>query len=471
MLLDRDLRYVAANPAYETALGRSEGELIGRYVLDAFPNAGETAERVVSSLRRVFETREADTLAFLPYEIERPADQGGELEERYWTAVHTPLLDDEGEVIFVLQNTVDITEIAKLREAASVPFRILPGELELVQRAQEAEAAHRSLQDSSLGFRRLFQDAPGMVAVLQGPRHVFTFVNNSYERFVGRSVIGLAAREALPELEDQPFFDFLDEVFTTGRATIQEAHSILLRRQGSGELEEAYLDFSYHPIREENGTITGVFVQAYERTEAILLQQRQRLLLDELNHRVKNTLSTVQSIARQSFKTALDPVRAQKSFDARIQALSKAHDVLAHRQWESAELKAILKQELAVYEAKRVVVDGPLTRLKPKAAIAFAMVFHELSSNAAKYGALAAQGAVEVSWRRMGGELRVEWRERGFDTQDRTLAPGFGMKMLHRIITGELDGALDLAFFEHGLICRITVPLAEVEAVASIETS
>ncbi len=473
MLLDRELRYVAANPAYETAVMRRQSELLGRRIDEAFPNPGASGKRLISSLLSVIETGRPDTLAYIPYEIPVPGAQGCEFETRYWTAVHSPLLDEKGEVLFVLQNTVDISELVKLREAATVPFRILPGELELIQRAREAEEAYRSVRDTSAAFRRLFENAPGMVAVLQGERHVFTFANEAYQRFIGRPVLGMPMREALPEMEGQGVFEMLDEVFYEGRVRVLQGYRLLLRRQGDQPMEETFLDFSYHPIQEASGTITGIFVQAYERTGEILFQQRQRLLLDELNHRVKNTLSTVQSIARQSFRGVQDPALAQQAFDSRIQALSKAHDVLSDRHWESAELTDILMQELAVYGAERVTASGALTQLKPKAAIAFAMVFHELSSNASKYGGLATPGgAVSVVWSRSSGpdgRLLVEWTEAGFDTGELALVPGFGLRMLQRIITGELDGTLELAFRRDGLICRIEVPLMEVETVASVD--
>lgn len=473
MILDRDLRYAAANPAYEKATGRTESELLGLKVFDAFPNEGEAGERLLSSLRRVIKTGKPDTLAYIHYAIARPERLGGGTEDRYWTAVHTPLFDDAGEVIFVLQNTVDITEIVKLREASVVPFRIMPGEVDLVQRAREAEALvadDQSTREGQMDFRRLFDDAPGMVAVLQGPLHLCTFANEVYRRFVGqRDLLGVPVRDAFPELQGQGFFELLDGVLDTGEPVEMRGKRIRLVRERGSPPEECFLDLSYRPIHDRGGRVTGVFLQASDQTDSVRANERQRLLLDELNHRVKNTLSSVQSIARQSFRGDYDPAIAQATFDARVQALSKAHDVLSDRHWEAAELRTVLMQELSIYEGDRILASGPSTPLVPRAVIAFAMVFHELASNAVKYGSLSRpDGALQVSWRRPADSdrLEIEWRESAHGAAV-DVEPAFGLKMLRRIVTGELDGRLDLAFRPDGLICRIDVPLSEVEDFAA----
>ncbi|WP_185985014.1 HWE histidine kinase domain-containing protein [Aureimonas mangrovi] len=472
MMLDRDLRFAAVNQAYEITVGRTEAQLLGWRVEEAFPNTDESGRRLVASLDRVLETGEPDVLAYIPYPIAMEENGETRMVERFWTAVHTPLFSDKGELLYILQNTVDVTELVKLRENTSVPFRILPGELDLVQRAREADEVARQSRDNSTDFRRLFENAPGMIAVLHGPNHLFTYANEAFVRFVGHDVVTRSVRDALQEMAGQGLLRILEETFRTGRAFTEEAKRIVLNR-ASG-ICEAYLDISFHPISDRAGRITGVFVQAYDRTDSVLHEQRQRLLLDELNHRVKNTLSTVQSIARQSLRGGHSPAVAQATFDSRIRALSKAHDVLSDRHWESAELNAILAQELAVYGARRVTTHGTLTRLRPKAAIALAMVLHELASNAAKYGALSVmEGELNVSWRHAHVQgraaLQLEWREHGFATDTLELAEGFGIRMLHRIINGELDGRLDLAIQPGELIWRIEVPLSEVEAVASAD--
>lgn len=468
MILDRDLRYVTANGAYETVVNRSRTELVGGRLFDLFPNEGEGRRRLEDSFQKVLQTGESDTIAFIPYEIPRPDGEGGGFEKRYWTAIHTPLKSRDGSVAYILQNTVDVTEVVALQEAASLPFRTQSGSVELLQRAREAESAYQASLAESGDFRRLFQQAPGMIAVLSGPEHVFTFANDAYRRLVGeRALIGLPVREALPDIEGQGFYELLDGVYKLGRPHSAEGQKIMLQSGDDGGLRATYLDFSFHPIQDGEGHVTGIFVQAADRTDQVLAANRQRLMVDELNHRVKNTLATVQSIARQSFKSVASEA-ARTSFEARIQALSKAHDALSASHWEAIGLAHLLGQELAPFGSHRIAVDGPGIDLVPRAAIALAMVFHELSANAASYGALAREaGSLAIKWTRQtvgdGGRLVLEWREEGGAVLGEPAKPGFGTRLIQRIVEGELGGELRFDLDERGLVCRLDVPINEIE--------
>ena len=468
MVLDRRLDFVAVNLAYEAVVGRSSVELIGRNLFDLFPDEGDSGKRLHASLVQVLATGEPDTIAYLRYDIPRPERDGGGLQTRYWSAVHIPLLDESGSVAYVVQNTVDVTELAQRPPAAALPFRTLSGETELLQRAREAEDAYRSSMSESADFKRLFQRAPAMVAILDGPAHIFSFANDAFQRFVGdRPLIGRAIQAAFPDLDRQGLYEILGAVFVDGVAHNAEDQRIVLAAQDGEGAREAYLDFSAHPIQDIHGAVTGILVQGMDRTEHFESLQRQRLLVDELNHRVKNTLATVQSIARQSFRnTQAEPARL--AFEARIMALSNAHNVLSERHWETAKLSVLLAQELAAFEPSRISLSGPDVDLSPKAAIAFAMVFHELATNAAKFGALSlAAGSLQISWKRSGSEshpvLVLNWSESGAEPPVQPLRKGLGMRMLQRIIEGELDGCLDLDLTPRGLTCRLEVSAHSVE--------
>lgn len=465
MLLDRDMRYVAVNRAYEQATMRNRGELIGQILFDLFPNEGESGRRLRASFERVFAHGVSDTLAYIPYDIPRPEALGGGFEKRYWTAVHVPVTTATGEVGFVMQNTVDVTEVARLREAASLPFRARPVETALIERAREAEQAHQALLADSEDFRRLFQQAPGFIAVMTGPDHVFTFANDAYRKLVGgREVVGMPVREALPEIEGQGFFEMLDAVYRDGIQRGGEGARVVLQQGPDEKPREAFLDFSYAAIRNTGGGISGIFVQGMDRTESFRAQRRQRLLLDELNHRVKNTLSSVQSIATQTFRQAQDPNAARAAFEARIIALSKAHDLLSDRKWSDASLKTLVDQELAAYDNVRRTVHGPEISLNAKSAIAFAMVLHELVANAARHGALSQPGgAVSVIWSvaDKGGAsfLEMNWSERGGPDVHQPVRTGFGTRMIERTVRGELAGEFSCDYAKAGYSCRLRVPL------------
>lgn len=460
MVLDRDLKFVAVNKAYERATMSRREDLIGQYIFEPFPNPGEGGQRLAASFNRVLETRKPDTLAYIPYDIPRPESQGGGFETRYWTASHSPVLDEEGEVAFIVQNTVDVTDLVRLREAASLPFTVRSGASELIEHAREVEQAHRDLLAESDDFRRLFQQAPGFCAILSGPNNVFTFANDAYLRLVGkRDIIGLPVREALPEIEGQGFMELLDEVQARAVERGAIGAPVLLQRDTGPELEQRYVDFSYAPIRDREGNVTGVFVQGMDRTEATMAEQRQALLMAELNHRVKNTLATVQSIASQTLRAARDMPSARRDFEGRILALSRAHNLLSERQWSDAGIRKLVESALSAYEPGRYDTNGHDVRLSPKAAIAVAMVLHELATNAAKYGALSGdKGKVRVAWHVLDDELQIEWREIDGPKAATPSHQGFGSRMITRVVTGELGGTFDCDYPEGGFHCRLVVP-------------
>tara|TARA_R110002020_G_scaffold137805_3_gene307443 strand:- start:5732 stop:7213 length:1482 start_codon:yes stop_codon:yes gene_type:complete len=458
MVLDRNHCYVAVNRAYEEVVMRGRDELIGRNLFELFPNDGESGKRLRESFNRVIETGESDTLAYIPYDIPRPPELGGGMEQRYWTAVHTPVLGKGGNERYVLQNTVDVTDIVSLRQAASLPFR--RGETQLLERARQAEEQHKALLSESAEFRRLFQLAPGFFAVLSGAEHVFTFANEAYMRLVGeRQLIGRTVRQAIPEVTAQGIVALLDEVYATGTPYQAEARRVMLRDPETGDMRETFLDFSYDAIRDAEGNITGVFVQGSDRSEDVKRQHRQRLLLAELNHRVKNTLASVQSIVSQTLRSASDPVTAKHDIGARLAALSKAHNLLSAQEWTSADLGEIIGQEVAVFDPERISLDGPRFTLSPRASISLAMLVHELSTNAVKYGALSSEsGRVAIAWSEgPDGVFKLVWRETGGPSAVQPERKGFGSRLIEKIVSGEFGGSYAPSYREEGFSCVLTL--------------
>jgi two-component sensor histidine kinase/ABC-type Mn2+/Zn2+ transport system ATPase subunit len=355
-------------------------------------------------------------------------------------------------------NPKRVTYNVSLRQAASLPFR--RGETQLLERAREAEEQHRALLSESAEFRRLFQLAPGFFAVLSGPDHVFTFANDAYIRLVGeRELIGKSVREAIPEVSDQGLIELLDRVYQTGMQYQAEAQSVMIRNLASGELQETFLDFSYDAIRDAEGKITGVFVQGSDRSEDVRRQHRQRLLLAELNHRVKNTLASVQSIVSQTLRSAPDPATAKRDIASRLAALSKAHNLLSAQEWTSADLGEIIGQEVAVFDPERISLDGPSFTVSPRCSISLAMLIHELSTNAVKYGALSSDtGTVTIDWREQpDGCLTLAWRETGGPPAAEPVRKGFGTRLIESIVSGELGGTYEPSFREQGFSCIVTL--------------
>jgi len=234
--------------------------------------------------------------------------------------------------------------------------------------------------------------------------------------------------------------------------------------------EERWILMRGQASYDENGApqrMAGVSLDVTDRKQA---EERQRLLVDELNHRVKNTLATVQSIAVQTRRSTETSASFEVAFLARLNALARVHDLLSRISWEGASLAEVARQTLAPYlgpsdPLSRVTLDGPDVRLGPNAAVTLTMAFHELATNAAKYGALsAAAGKVAVCWSadsvRAPSFLDIEWRERGGPPVTAPTRRGFGSRFIERGLAREFDGEVDLDFAPEGVSCRMRMPLS-----------
>lgn len=190
------------------------------------------------------------------------------------------------------------------------------------------------------------------------------------------------------------------------------------------------------------------------------------LLVNELNHRVKNTLATIQSIASQTFRGDPADARARQAFEARLFALSRAHDVLTRENWDGAELHAVVAEAIAPHAGlnrERFSVKGPIVRLAPNVALALSMAFHELCTNAAKYGALSnAAGQVAIAWSLVdaadGRRLKIRWEESGGPPVREPARIGFGSRLIRRSLAHELGGDVVIQYPETGAVCTITAP-------------
>jgi PAS domain S-box-containing protein len=264
VLLDRDFRMVWANDAYLQVTARTRENLIGRLMFEEFPApAGSvSAQMLGGSLRKVLETGKVDHLTLIPYPIAQPDNR---VEERFWSATHTPILDAQGKVEFILQNTVDVTDLYR-GDTAPGP-NSFPHRSAVMQRAEAVATENLALGAMTDFFRLAFDQAPSFMAVLTGPNHVFQIANQSYSDLVGgRAVIGLAVRDALPELAGQGFYELLDKVFVTGEAVSVKGMRALLATKGGVLTAQHYIDFIYHPLKDEKGDVTGIFVQGHDVT-------------------------------------------------------------------------------------------------------------------------------------------------------------------------------------------------------------
>jgi PAS domain S-box-containing protein len=197
--------------------------------------------------------------------------------------------------------------------------------------------------------------------------------------------------------------------------------------------------------------------------ERVRAEQRRDLLIAELNHRVKNTLATVVAISHQSYVNGRSPEEAHRSFERRVRALAQTHGRLAEASWSGVSLEMLLADETAPYRDDRgnVRLAGPAIQLNPKSAVSLGMAFHELTTNAAKYGALSTKtGKLEVTWSTTTDrDLRIRWRESGGPAVQLPERRGFGRLLLERALRADLDAEVQLDFAPTGLECLITFPL------------
>ena len=459
VLLDRDLRLAWMNRAYLTATMRERDEITGRDLFDVFPSDpdSESYRQLKNSLDHALESGETDEIALLRYDIERP---DGGMDTRFWSVTNTPLRGSDGSLKYVLQHTVDVTELHELRQ--------LRKEMGVVQRAGAVQERMRSLKRESQRLLEFFEQAPGFVSVVSGPDHVFQMANASYLNLIGRSdILGQPVREAMPEMIGQGFIGILDRVYATGEPYFGRRERVTLEGENDPEQSQRVLNFIFQPISEEDGAVTGIIVQGYDATEEVEYEQRQSLLIQELNHRVKNTLAVVQSLAQQTFRNVPNSAPAMAIYKARLHALAAAHGLLTESSWSPASVREIV--ELTVGAAfgsldDRVELEGPDYLLNPEVALALTMIVHELTTNAIKYGALSNdEGRVHIGWSvDSDGEcekLSFVWQERGGPEVHEPEHEGFGTRLIRSGITSKRGSKVDMRYEPAGLVCRLEVTL------------
>jgi two-component sensor histidine kinase len=214
----------------------------------------------------------------------------------------------------------------------------------------------------------------------------------------------------------------------------------------------------------------GMASDVTERKEA---ENHRQLLLNELNHRVKNTLSIVQSLVRQSLKDVEGTKDARDMLDTRLVALAKAHDTLTREHWEGAPIESVVEDALRPLRPgrARVSIDGPSVSLSPRQVIALSMALHELGTNALKHGALsAADGKVRLCWKvEAGRDLVIDWIETAGPRVEPPRHRGFGVRLLERSLGQDFGGDVALEFAPDGVRCTIRAALETRRALTAAD--
>jgi PAS domain S-box-containing protein len=357
---------------------------------------------------------------------------------------------------------VQITSNARYRDDEFIDARCFSVDV------SEQQAAHEALRERERQLRQILNAIPAAIYMTDAEGRI-TFYNQAAEEFSGRRpTLGsdewcvtwrLYETDGTPLPHDQcPMAVALKE-----QREIRGAEAVAERPDGT---RVPFIPFPT-PLRDDNGKVVGAVNMLLDITDRKQAEEKQQALINELNHRVKNTLAAVQSIAWQTLRASPHPKDFLDKFQGRLIALSKAHDLLTRWRWLSLGLGELLEAELEPYAIagrQRISRDGTEVALSPRIALALGMIFHELATNATKYGALSSEaGRIELHWTieetAAWPSLRFRWCESGGPAVSQPSRKGFGTRFIERSIVRDLGGELRLLFEPAGLQCSFEFPL------------
>lgn len=415
--VDRDGRYSFVNKTYSTWFGRDPDDIIGMTPESLLGGDLDADVKLRHEAARAGRSMTCDTV------VPMPDGQTREIEARYIPS-SGPEGEEGGFYVFV----VDVTA---------------------------RRAAERALRDSEQRYRNLFEAMDQGFAIHEmtpgDNDYRFVQVNPAFERLTGlvaEDVVGRTAREILPALDDAFIARFAGVVRSGQSVRIEEMVAPL------GRWYDIYA-FSLGP-----GRFATLFDDVTERKQD---EERQALLMAELDHRVRNILASVQSMVLLTARSASTKEQYAEILRGRVAAMARAHGLLTQCGWRGARLDQIVRDELAPYAGHSggVTIDGPGDcMLKPKDALNFALVLHELATNAAKYGALSLpEGKVAVRWTvEESGPLNLVWQESGGPRVQAPDRRGFGSVLIESALGGDGATSVDLTFPPEGVRCAIALP-------------
>ena len=344
----------------------------------------------------------------------------------------------------------------------------MPEEADKTHKQEQAEAeVERFRQD--LGPFVVATETTRMAMVFtdaKAPNHPIIFANDSFLKLTGyqrEELLGLTFDALMTGCVDAETLAQLKAAFDGTSDIDPDIH--YRRKDGS----EFWASVFVCPVCDASGDVIQHFISIVDLTRFKLEQAQSTMLIDELNHRVKNTLSTVQSIARQALRNSTDPDEIWNSIESRLFALSRSHDLLTQQDWSGAGLHDLIETAMEPFassrgRAARLILTGDNIRVSPKATLALGIAFHELATNAAKYGAFSNDaGLIEIAWvietTPEGDRLVLRWREKDGPPVAPPARKGFGSQVIERGLTHELGGSVQLEYRSEGVACTINIPV------------
>lgn len=430
-IFDRDMRYLAASGRFLTEQGLpGDLPIAGRLHYDVFPE--------IPQRWRDLHARALNEGVELSHEADPFVTRNGRQEWVRWSL--SPWRTDQGEIGGVVLYTEFVTPTVAARA-----------------RLEAAEARYHAVFD---------QAAMGVARV--APGGAFLEVNDQFCAMLGYGWDELAQMtfQDVTHPEDVGANLARTQALLAGEIDTYSMEKRYIAK--NGEVLWAHLTVSL--VCDGAGApdyFVSIVYDISARKEAEAEQKRHedqlKLMINELNHRVKNTLATVQSMASQTLRGETDPSVAYEKLSARLLGLSQAHDVLTRERWHGANLHEVIERALWPFVGatpERVSMQGPTVRLPPEGALSMAMMFHELATNAVKYGAFSVErGRIELEWSLEGVALDLTWKECGGPPVKPPTRIGFGSRLIERGLRGELKGEASLLYAPEGLVCAMRAQL------------
>lgn len=407
-----------------------------------FQPSGPTLDKSEADL----ENRDADETAHIERDLRDMRERLQSTIEEYETALEEVKSSNE-ELVSVNEEAQSTNEEL---EASKEEMQSLNEELNTIN--AELSGKIEELDRANADLRNLFESTDIATVFLDRDLVIRTFTPAASAFFnlrasdVGRPLTDLSSQLDYPEMHSQ-----IEKVFETGEQFI---HHLARDRQGH------YHMVRLSPYRDKGGRTRGVVVTLVDVTPLAEAEEHQKVLISELNHRVKNMLAVVTSITNRTVETSTTKEEFATALLGRLHAMSRAYGALSRENWTEVGIDELVGQEAAPYDPERFVRSGPPIKLPPQQALSLSMVIHELATNAAKYGALSKEGGrIEVDWSVRNSDLRLGWRELDGPPVADPVEGGFGLSLVKGEIEYRLGGTAETLFRPTGLEVRIAFPI------------
>ncbi len=418
---DRDLRHTWV---YNPGFGLSEDELLGRTTAEVLP-VGVEDESLPLKLRALETGQTTNAIVSMPRGHEGRA---------FLDMTVSPTTDADGRIDGVLCTAIDVTE-----------KRLF--EVRLAAMATQLGTAYQR-------FELALENSP-ITVFEQGPDLRYTYIYNPPSGTRAEDFLDRTDADLFSEAEQRTLVPLKQRILADGGREAVEVEVEL-----GGKLR--FYDLRLEAKVDGAGEVLGVVGTALDLTDRQRDEQRMRLMMRELTHRSKNLLAVIQAMARKTASLSDDVESFVADFSARLRSMAAAHDLLVSQSWHGADLGELIRASVAqtiAPTAEQVHMRGPALMLSPDTAQNLALAFHELATNASKYGSLAADsGELEVTWRREDGGVNIHWEERGGPLVVPPTRQGFGRVLLERLVGTTLNGSVTLDFRPEGLVCVIVFP-------------